>query len=335
MDGQENWALQSGHEKKKMDGLISIIVPVFNTAPYLVRCIESVLKQTYKFLELVLVDDGSTDESGFICESYEKQDQRVKVFHQKNAGVCAARNLGIKKMSGNFFMFLDSDDSLEINALEICHKRIVRDNSDVVIFGRREIKNSQIINSEVYGNEVLVDSIDVVRKILADRHIYGGGYPNKMWRTATFTENDQMIPLFNQNLFYVEDMEWVIRMILKVKKISLLDGIFYNYYLRDDSVSRKASAQESLLIGYHDAMKQMVNDLVDYPDIWQWFRGIYFSELINSTLDAVMKRQTVVVKVLIQRIYQEKQDIMKHSSVTQKCKRRCSVLLIAHFFRII
>lgn len=318
-----------------MKELISIIVPVFNTAPYLRRCIESVLKQRYQYFELLLIDDGSTDESGIICDRYAKQDQRITVFHQENAGVCSARNLGIKKMTGNFFMFLDSDDSLDINTLELCYERIVQDNSDVVIFGRQEIKGGQVINLGIYGNKVLNDPVDVVCKILEDRHIYGGGYPNKMWRTAAFAEEGQTVPLYNPKLFYVEDMEWVIRMLLKAKRISSLDRVFYNYYLRDDSVSRSKTSQERRLIGYHDTMEEIVNDLAHVPDIQQWFRGIYYSELINSTLDAVMKRQTTVYKTLVKRLYQEKHLIMGHAAVSRKCKLRCVALLTAYFVRII
>lgn len=318
-----------------MSELISVVVPVFNTAPYLKRCIESILRQSYQNFELILIDDGSTDGSGDICDYFAGQDQRVKVFRQDNSGVCAARNLGIEKMVGAYFMFLDSDDTLDTSALELCYDRIVKDNSDVVVFGWQEIRNSQIINADVYGDGKIDDPINVIRDILADRHIYGGGYPNKMWRTATFTERGKEVPRFNPKLFYVEDMEWVIRMMLKIKKISLLDRIFYNYYLRDDSVSRSEAAQEHRLIGYHDTMEEIVSDLADVPDVQQWFRGIYYSELINSTLDAVMKRQIAVCKTLVKRLCQEKPTIMGSSGVSCKCKLRCFALVAAHSIRII
>ena len=318
-----------------MNELISVIVPVFNTAPYLKRCIESILMQSYQNFELLLIDDGSTDESGAICDYFARQNQCVKVFHQYNSGVCAARNMGLKKMVGTYFMFLDSDDTLDTNALELCHDRIVKDNSDVVVFGWRQIKNDQIIETGIYGDGKINDSVQVVREILSDRHIYGGGYPKKMWRTAPFIDNSQAVPRFNPKLFYVEDMEWVIRMMLIAKNISLLNEIFYNYYLRDDSASRSKEAQECRLVGYHDTMEEIVNDLFEVPDVHVWFRGVYYSELINSTLDAVIKRQTNVVKVLIERLKREKKAIMCHLGVSRVCKFRCMVLMIAHTIRII
>lgn len=313
-----------------MDELISVIVPVFNTAPYLKRCVDSILRQSYQDFELLLIDDGSKDGSGEMCDDFAQQNHRVKVFHQDNSGVCAARNMGLENMRGTYFMFLDSDDTLDTNALKLCHERIVRDNSDVVVFGWQQIKNDQIIETGVYGDEKINDSIRVVREILADRHIYGGGYPNKMWRTKAFIESGQEVPRFNPKLFYVEDMEWVIRMMLVVKNISLLNEIFYNYHLRDDSASRSNEAHERRLVGYHDTMKEIVNDLSRVSDVQDWFCGVYYSELINSTLDAVIKRQNDVVQRLIERLNCEKKAIMCHSGVSQKCKVRCVVLLIAH-----
>lgn len=318
-----------------MNEIISVIVPVFNTAPYLKRCVESVLNQSYQNFELILIDDGSTDGSGDICDSFVRQNNHIRVFHQENSGVCVARNKGIKEMNGDYFMFLDSDDTLDASTLELCYDRIIQDNSDVVIFGWQQIQNGQIIKVGVYGNGKIAGSIEVVKDILEDRHIYGGGYPNKMWRTSTFIEQGKSLPMFNPQLFYVEDMEWVTRMLLNINSISLINKIFYNYYLRDDSASRNIEAQEQRLIGYHNTMKEIVNDLQGESDIQFWFRGIYYTELINSTLDAILKRQKIVAKTLVKKLNYEKLDIMRHTKVSNKYKFRCIALVIAYAIRII
>lgn len=98
--------------------IVSIIVPVYNADKYLAGCLESVLNQTFHDFELLLIDDGSTDESGKICDEYEKKDARIRVFHKKNGGVSSARNLGLDHISGKFFTFLDSDDELNVDTLE-------------------------------------------------------------------------------------------------------------------------------------------------------------------------------------------------------------------------
>ena len=109
-----------------MDDLISIIVPVYNVEPFLRRCLDSILGQTYKNLEVILVDDGSTDASGTICNEYCAKDPRVRVFHQVNAGISAARNKGLDKSSGSFIVFVDSDDYIELNMVEVLLSAINR-----------------------------------------------------------------------------------------------------------------------------------------------------------------------------------------------------------------
>lgn len=111
--------------------LISVIVPVFNAEKYIGRCIESILNQTISDIELILIDDGSPDNSGVICDEYALKDSRIKVFHQKNGGVCVARNTGLEHATGDYISFVDSDDYLESNALEILYNDIINYNADV------------------------------------------------------------------------------------------------------------------------------------------------------------------------------------------------------------
>lgn len=314
-----------------MGYVVSVIVPVYNAAPYLKRCIESITAQTYKNFELILVDDGSTDESGIICDRYAKADNRIRVIHQENAGVCAARNKGIEGLTGDFFLFLDSDDSLEPEALEVCIDRIILDASDVVVFGRREIRNGEEINSGVYDNGVLRNNCRAVHDILKDRHMYGGGYPNKMWRTASFQNRVGGIPQYNETLFYVEDMEWVIRMFLNADRISVIDQIFYNYYLRDNSVSYSQDLNEKRLIGYHDTMAQIVYDLREYPELCTWFDGIRYTELVNSVIDAKLKGQKAVYRTLIKKLQNKEKVILLHRKVKMKIKLRLIFIETLHF----
>ena len=111
--------------------MISVIVPVYNAEKYLKECIRSILNQTIQNLELILVNDGSTDGSGYICDEYINKDNRIKVIHKENGGVSSARNMGISEATGEYFTFVDSDDYLEPNALEILYNDIIIYNADI------------------------------------------------------------------------------------------------------------------------------------------------------------------------------------------------------------
>lgn len=112
--------------------LISIIVPVYKAEKYLDSCVESVIAQTYLNWELLLVNDGSPDNSGELCDNWSKQDHRIKVYHKKNEGVSSARNYGLDNASGEYVMFVDSDDEIAKSTLEICYNEVLKNNVDVL-----------------------------------------------------------------------------------------------------------------------------------------------------------------------------------------------------------
>lgn len=114
-----------------MDDLISIIVPVYNVEKYLKKCVESIINQTYKNIEIILVDDGSSDKSGDICDEYKKLDNRIRVYHKENGGLSDARNYGIDKANGKYICFVDSDDCVTEDMCEILYEDIIEFNSDV------------------------------------------------------------------------------------------------------------------------------------------------------------------------------------------------------------
>ena len=110
---------------------ISVIVPVYNVEKYLNKCVDSIINQTFKDIEIILVDDGSTDSSPKICDDYTKVDSRIKVVHQKNSGLSAARNTGIRQSSGKYLAFIDSDDYISKDFCEILYNSITREKADV------------------------------------------------------------------------------------------------------------------------------------------------------------------------------------------------------------
>ena len=119
--------------------LISVIVPVYNIKEYLDRCVRSIMNQTYQNLEILLVDDGSTDGSGELCEKLAKEDTRIRVFHKKNGGSSSARNLGIREAKGEYLGFIDSDDYIEPDMYELLADGIVRYGLEMVQISRDEV----------------------------------------------------------------------------------------------------------------------------------------------------------------------------------------------------
>ncbi|MBO5360736.1 MAG: glycosyltransferase family 2 protein [Clostridia bacterium] len=118
----------------KTQALISVIIPVYNVEEYLCECIDSVINQTYKNLEIILVDDGSTDSSGKICDEYAEKDSRISVVHKENSGPSKTRNIGIEHAKGEYIYFLDSDDYIELNALELLVNTAESNSADLVFF---------------------------------------------------------------------------------------------------------------------------------------------------------------------------------------------------------
>lgn len=123
--------------------LISVIVPVYNVERYLRRCVDSILHQTYQDLEILLVDDGSTDASGAICDEYAAQEERVTAVHQKNGGLSAARNTGLERAQGTYLCFVDSDDFLDSRMLETLCRDLQEQNADVAVVGFRMFEREE------------------------------------------------------------------------------------------------------------------------------------------------------------------------------------------------
>ena len=131
------------------DPLVTVIIPVYNVEKYLKRCVDSLIKQTYKNLEIILIDDGSTDNSGYLCDEIIKKDSRLKVVHKKNGGLSTARNTGLKIARGQYITFVDSDDWIEFDTYEYCIKLIKSNQADCIEFNTIMVQsNEPVIQKE-------------------------------------------------------------------------------------------------------------------------------------------------------------------------------------------
>ena len=189
--------------------LISVIVPVYNTEKYLHRCIDSILAQTFTDFELLLIDDGSKDNSGKICDESAAKDSRVRVFHKENGGASSARNLGLGKAKGEWITFVDSDDTLQKNALDLLYKSSVS-SVDAVI---ANAKHSEII----FGEEWIRLLLDCKTRC----ELWGSLYKRNLMLDKEFE-----IPY---SIVIGEDFLMNIQYALRCKKIKLITDNVYNY----------------------------------------------------------------------------------------------------------
>ena len=151
---------------------ISIIVPAYNVEKYISQCLESLVNQTYKNIEIIVINDGSTDGTLNIIQKYESEDKRFHIINQDNCGPSESRNLGISIASGEYIMFVDADDWVEINMCEVCLKELQQENADLVMFSYiREYKNNSILKSQFEDNKIIFKDEDVKLKI--QRRIFG------------------------------------------------------------------------------------------------------------------------------------------------------------------
>lgn len=211
---------------------ISIIVPIYEVEQYLNRCVESLINQTYKNIEIILVDDGSPDRCPSICEEYARQDDRVVVIHKKNGGLSDARNCGLMKASGDYILYVDSDDYLELNA---CEQLISEMNPEVdfVVGVIKEIKK-RVITYQKHTNLVSkkeYSSKDFIIKSIKKNEWFAPAVLN-LYRKAFLLDNG----LFYRVGYYYEDIEMLPRLYLAARRIKYIDCPFYNYVIRENSI---------------------------------------------------------------------------------------------------
>lgn len=225
-----------------MDNLISIIVPVYNVEKYLERCIESIVNQTYQNLEIILVDDGSMDNSGKICDEWAVKDNRIKVIHKENGGVSSARNDGLKKATGEYVGFVDSDDTVEPRYMEILLNLIIEKRVDMSIinyiekYSEYEIKNETYIKNKEFYKENFF-------KYLFEISNYKGYLWNKIFKREIIVTNNI---IFDENIYICEDLLFVCQVADKCEKFYYdYEEYLYNYYIREESSIRKEYSEQT------------------------------------------------------------------------------------------
>lgn len=219
-----------------MNEIISIIVPIYNVEKYLKKCINSIVNQTYKKLDIILVDDGSTDESGKICDDYKKNDSRIRVIHKENGGLSDARNVGIEYAKGSLISFIDSDDFIDINTIEILYKNMIDTNADISICGIQKINEQDKINHKLQNINQKVkvfEPIEVYRNLYNSLALETVIACNKLYKKELFDNIRYPKGKINEDNYVIHYL------ISKTKRIVYTSSKLYYYVQRTNSIMKK------------------------------------------------------------------------------------------------
>lgn len=233
---------------------VSIIVPVYNVEKYLEKCLKSLISQSYKNIEIILIDDGSKDNSGRICDEYKRKDSRIKVIHKENAGVSEARNSGIQKATGKYLCFVDADDFVMDNYVEYMHQLIVKDSSDIAICTKMFSNfNEKQTSEEVIEN---LDGENAIIRILNYRMPIG--VYSRIFKKDLIEDNRIR---FLKDIYMGEGFNFNVACFQKAKKVIVSNYKVY-YYRRNNATSATTKFSIKKCENSLYAMKVMRDNLI-------------------------------------------------------------------------
>ena len=235
-----------------MKSKISVIVPCYNVERYLDRCVNSLVCQTMREIEIILMDDGSPDNVPQMCEEWAKRDSRIKVVHKKNAGLGYARNSGLDYANGEYVAFVDSDDFVELSMYETLYEMAKKKNSDAVFCGfKKEISKGEFLNvqecaeyTEFNGDEVkqLVPNFIASAPYVKKEYKYEMSVWHSIYRRSIIESN--AIRFVSEREFASEDIPFQIDFLLHAPKISFIPNVFYVYCWNGGSLTKKVSKEK-------------------------------------------------------------------------------------------
>ena len=251
--------------------MISVLLPVFNSQKYLSDCINSILNQSYEDFELVIVDDGSIDQSGEIIKQFIEKDGRIKAFYKENEGsISKTRNFLLEKVTGDFFIFIDSDDIIEKDFLKILLETMNKSNSDVVACGFKLV-NIPVLAKKGYGKRE-VDSSKAIEEMLFSGRFYAVW--NKLFRTEKVKDFR-----FDESLNYGEDLVYFFNVLKDDHKFTFIDNPLYFYRVHPNSLSTSTfgDSKKALLEKLIELSKdEKYHDIQEIIQVWIYSTASYY-----------------------------------------------------------
>ena len=280
--------------------MVSVIIPAYNVEQYVERCVYSVTKQTYRNLEIILVDDGSTDCTGIICDKLAKEDNRISVIHKTNGGLSDARNAGIDVSRGEYISFVDSDDYITSDMLEHMMNAMCETDISMVVVGFWKQSGDA---REYCGptTERVVSSEEALKNIYIGHEIYPASW-NKLYRRALFTNNRFAVGMIN------EDSEIITKLLMECNRVALVSKPLYIYMIREGSITQSSFSSKDYngIKAYRtavDVCKKRKKSLLPYARYYETSR-IYntYIELVTSDERMIKYRFLLRVNLFVRTI---------------------------------
>ena len=223
------------------NSLVTVVVPVYNVEKYLDRCIDSIVNQTYKNLEIILVDDGSPDNCPQMCDAWAGRDNRIKVIHKQNTGAGMARNTGIENSCGEYILFVDSDDFIDVKTIEKCIQKIKNTQSDIVMFGRyTAFADGKMKETPIVTDKYFFSGTAILKDILPGLFIHERGIGisscNKIFKSSLIKENN--LKFKSEREILSEDAIFHLELFKFVNTVTIIPESFYYYFENENSFSK-------------------------------------------------------------------------------------------------
>lgn len=304
---------------------VSVIVPMYKVEKYLDRCIKSIINQTYKNLEIILVDDGSPDSSGNIAEGYAQSDSRIRVIHKENGGLSDARNAGIIVASGDYICFVDSDDSIDEHFVEELIKACASSGADIAVCNYLNVIKPEDIppyDSKNNANIVVQNSLEALNSIYSQDNVVTIVAWNKLYRRELW--NDILFPVGRIH----EDEATTYKLLYKAKKIVRIDKSLYYYFKNDESITGSQYSLKRLDILWAiesrmDFYKSKALEELYYKDSYK-----YLCKLLTSYYNVAHTEgdNKEILKSLMKKYHTKLKECLG-KDIGWSVKRRCSMLI--------
>ena len=288
-----------------MNRVLSVIIPVYNVEQYLSQCLDSVLSQSYSDLQVILIDDGSTDSSGTICDEYVAKDARIVVIHQKNAGAAAAKNAGLRIATGKYLSFVDSDDYLEPDAYAHMVPLLEGQCADVVQCAFNDVYVDNVIFHPIQGDQTVFTGIQYLEQFTKD------------WTCGLLWDKLYVRSIFDGIFFEeghkIDDEYFTYRGIMNTQKVIRDNTCVYDYRKRRSSVMRSSNSGKQIVKDRIDYLsKRRVNVISRFPELRRTFDR-HFSEMmvILSRDPMATTESNTMIKQQLQAYFKEK----SHTSI--------------------
>lgn len=303
-----------------MEELISVIVPIYNIGKFVEKCIETIANQTYKNLEIILVDDGSTDKSGKICDKWKEKDNRIKVIHKKNEGVSIARNTGIKEANGAYFFFVDGDDYIDLDIIENLYRSLKENNTQIAISGHYHTTYSEKV--KLYSNQNFVsEPEETMKRLLRFDDIYPVIW-GKLYKREIFEQIEFPPGKIN------EDAAVVYLLLDRAEKVSHIDKAGYYYVQREKSIVHEE--YDKAKITHIEFLEEQLHYVEKkYPNLIEYAENFFVIPLNCHVILTYRSKLKEEHKILKKKLRKFMPRILRNSKMTLLTKTRS--ILIAYF----